>query len=302
MSHLRACAITVMIAINTVFWGLPIHLLALVKLLAWRSSWKKACAGALMRAVQGWIGGVLLVQDHFLPINWDIQGTDDLHRDKWYIVICNHRTWADIPALLKALTHRTPFPVVFAKRQMFWVPIIGTAIWAMDFPIMKRYSKQYLARHPEKRGKDLETTRKSCRKYHFTPVTVLNFIEGTRFRLEKHRRQNSPFRHLLRPKAGGLAFTIEAMENRITRMLDATIVYPEGITNFWSYLGGNVRHISVHIREIAIPDPLLRGSYADDPEFRETFQKWIRQEWQEKDALIDRLLKRQAQPSRFPGD
>ena len=90
MSHLRACAITVMIAINTVFWGLPIHLLALVKLLAWRSSWKKACAGALMRAVQGWIGGVLFVQDHFLPINWDIQGTDDLHREKWYIVICNH--------------------------------------------------------------------------------------------------------------------------------------------------------------------------------------------------------------------
>jgi hypothetical protein len=85
-------------------------------------------------------------------------------------------------------------------------------------------------------------------------------------------------------------------------MLDATIVYPDGITNFWSYLGGNVRHISVHIREIEIPDPLLRGGYADDPEFRDAFQKWIRQIWQEKDALIDRLLSNQAPADRIPED
>ena len=34
----------------------------------------------------------------------------------------------------------------------------------------------------------------------------MNFVEGTRFTREKHARQNSPYNHLLRTKAGGMAF------------------------------------------------------------------------------------------------
>jgi 1-acyl-sn-glycerol-3-phosphate acyltransferase len=289
-SHLRACGITAMVAANTVFWGIPIHLLALVKLCAPSAAWKTACTHGLIRLVKGWIRGVLFIQDRFLNISWDIRQTASLCRSQWYIVSINHRSWADIPVLLKALTDRVPFPVVFAKQQMFWVPIIGTAIWAVDYPIMKRFSQRHLARHPEKRGIDLETTRQSCRQYQFRPVAIWNFIEGTRFRPDKHRRQESPFRHLLRPKTGGLAFAIQAMEGRITRLLDVTIVYPEGLANFWSYLGGKVKHVTVHIREIDIPDRLLRGSYTDDPHYREAIQEWVSQIWREKDALIDRLV------------
>jgi 1-acyl-sn-glycerol-3-phosphate acyltransferase len=288
--HLRACGITLIIAVNTLIWGLPIHLLALVKLCVPSAAWKTACTGGLIRLVKGWIRGVLFIQDRFLKIAWDIRQTADLSREQWYIVTINHQSWADIPALLQALTDRVPFPVVFAKQQMFWVPVIGTAIWAMDYPIMKRFSRRYLARHPEKRGIDLETTRQSCRKYQFRPVAIWNFIEGTRFTPDKHRRQHSPYRHLLRPKKGGLAFAIQAMERRITRLLDVTIVYPGGITNFWSYLGGNVRRVTVHLREIAIPDHLLSGSYSDDPRCREAFQEWLDRLWQEKDDLIDDLL------------
>lgn len=46
---------------------------------------------------------------------------------------------------------------------------------------MKRYSKAYLARHPEKKGQDLATTRKACAKFSRIPVAVFNFLEGTRF-------------------------------------------------------------------------------------------------------------------------
>lgn len=290
VSHLRACAVTLVIALHTLFWGIPIHLLALVKLCAPSPAWKSACTAGLIRLVKGWIRGVLHIQDRFLNIVWDIRATTALSSRQWYIVTINHRSWADIPALLKALTDRVAFPVVFAKQQMFWVPVIGTALWAMDYPIMKRYSRRYLARHPEKRGIDFETTRQSCRRYHFRPVAIWNFIEGTRFTREKHRRQQSPYHHLLRPKAGGLALAINAMEGRITRLLDVTIAYPGGIDNFWAYLGGSVKRVTVHLREIVIPERLLEGSYSEDPRYREAVQSWLGQIWQEKDTLVDRLL------------
>ena len=290
LSHLKACGITLVIAANTVLWGLPIHLLALIKLVTRSTAGRTACTNGLIRLVRGWIRGVLAIQDRFLNITWDIRPTAALSRKQWYLVTINHRSWTDIPVLLKALTDRVAFPVVFAKRQMYWVPIIGTALWALDYPIMKRFSRHQLARHPEKRGLDLETTRQSCRKYQFRPVAIWNFIEGTRFTAAKHRHQASPYRHLLRPKAGGLAFAIQAMEGRITRLLDVTIVYPAGITNFWSYLRGEVQQITIHLREIVIPERLLHGSYQDDPHYRETVKGWLSQVWREKDDLIDQLL------------
>jgi 1-acyl-sn-glycerol-3-phosphate acyltransferase len=289
-SHLKAIGSTLVIAANTLFWGLPIHGLALIKLGVRSTAWKTACTNGLIRLVKGWIRGVLAIQDRLLDITWDIRVTAALSRKQWYLVSINHRSWTDIPVLLKALTDRVPFPVVFAKRQMYWVPIIGTALWALDYPIMKRFSRRYLARHPEKRGIDLETTRQACRKYQFRPVAIWNFIEGTRFTSKKHRRQESPYRHLLRPKAGGLAFAIQAMEGRITRLLDVTIVYPQGITSFWAYLRGEVRQVTVHLREIVIPDRLLHGSYSDDPQDRETVKKWLTEIWQEKDDLVEELL------------
>ena len=296
LSHLKACGITLVIAANTVLWGLPIHLLALIKLVTRSTAWRTACANGLIRLVKGWIRGVLAIQDRFLDITWDIRSTATLSRQQWYLVTINHRSWTDIPVLLKALADRVPFPVVFAKRQMVWVPIIGTALWALDYPIMKRFSRRQLARYPEKRGLDLETTRQSCRKYQFRPVAIWNFIEGTRFTAAKHHQQDSPYRHLLRPKAGGLAFAIQAMEGRITRLLDVTIVYPAGITNFWSYLRGEVRQVTVHLREIVIPERLLHGRYRDDPHYRETVKGWLTQVWREKDDLIDQLLQNPSSP------
>jgi 1-acyl-sn-glycerol-3-phosphate acyltransferase len=302
ITHVRACLVTTVIAAHTLFWGTPIHLLALVKFCAPTAAWKAACTAGLIRLVKGWIKGVLFIQDRFLNIAWDIRTTAELSRRQWYMVTINHRSWADIPVLLKALTGRVPFPVVFAKQQMFWVPVIGTAIWAMDYPIMKRYSRRTLAAHPEKRGIDLETTRQSCRRYQFRPVAIWNFIEGTRFTPAKHRRQRSPYRHLLRPKAGGLALAMQAMEGRITRLLDVTIAYPAGLTNFWAYLGGQVKRVTVHLREIAVPEPMLAGSYSDDHHFRKSFQAWLDQIWQEKDALLDRLLKESAAQAKAPSE
>lgn len=96
----------------------------------------------------------------------------------------------------------------FLKKELIWVPFLGLAWWALDFPFMKRYSRKFLAANPHLAGKDLESTKKACEKFKHTPVSVMNFVEGTRFTPEKHQRKNSPYAHLLppRPAVWGLSW------------------------------------------------------------------------------------------------
>jgi 1-acyl-sn-glycerol-3-phosphate acyltransferase len=137
-------------------------------------------------------------------------------------------------------------------------------------------------------GKDIEQTRKSCEKFRYNPVTIINFLEGTRFTAEKYRQQKSTYRHLLMPKAGGLAFTLAAMNGQLHRLLDVTIYYPEGIPSYWDYACGRVKHIQIHIRQLPIPAELI-GDYIGNPAFRAVFQQWVNELWQHKDELIETL-------------
>ena len=120
---------------------------------------------------------------------------DGLARHEWYLMTSNHQSWADILVLQKVTNRRVPSLKFFLKQELIWVPLLGLAWWALDFPFMKRYSRAQLEKRPELKGKDMETTRKACEKYAHYPVSVMNFFEGTRFTEEKHRQQNSPYRH-----------------------------------------------------------------------------------------------------------
>ena len=53
----------------------------------------------------------------------------------------------------------------------------------------------------------------------------MNFLEGTRFTAAKHAKQESPYRYLLKPKAGGIAFVLAAMDGKIEKMVNVTIAY-----------------------------------------------------------------------------
>lgn len=292
VSHLRALITALLVILNTILFGIPVYVLAFFKLLLRGRAAQKAIGRALIRTVEGWIDGVLLIQRWMLPIRWDIRGTEDLHRDQWYFINCNHQSWADLPILMQTFEHRIPFYKIFAKKQLIWLPIIGQALWALDYPFMQRYSREDLAQNPAKRGQDLENTRRLCRRYREAPVAILNFIEGTRFTKTKHQAQHAPYRHLLRPKAGGFAFALAALEGRIRRLLDVTIAYPGGSSRFWDYLGGRIDRVVVRVRPIEIPERFLSGDYERDPAFREDFQQWVRDLWVEKDALLDHLLRR----------
>jgi hypothetical protein len=121
------------------------------------------------------------------------------------------------------------------------------------------------------------------------PVSVMNFVEGTRFTPAKHDAQASPYRHLLRPRAGGLAFVLDAMGDALHAILDVTIVYADGPRSMADLVAGRIRDIRLHVRERPI-GPSLRGDYENDAVFRERFQAWVNELWQAKDAQVDRML------------
>jgi 1-acyl-sn-glycerol-3-phosphate acyltransferase len=275
--------------LNTLAWAVPIYALIFVRVVVPAASVRAACDRALTALGQGWIASNSGAMAFLHPTEWRVVGLDNVDPQASYLVNSNHQSWTDILVLQRVFNRRIPFLRFFIKQQLFWVPVLGIAWWALHFPFMKRYSPETLARHPELRGKDLETTRRVCQRLRGVPVSILNFLEGTRFTPAKHAAQKSPYRHLLRPKAGGFAFVLASIGDQLKSMLDVTIVYPAGRPTFWQFLSGRIPLVVVHVEEKPIPADALSSSYTDDERFREQFQAWVRDMWARKDALIDEL-------------
>ncbi|MGD0820396.1 MAG: acyltransferase [Desulfomonilia bacterium] len=284
---MRAVIAISLIALNTFCYAVPIHILALTKLLIRNKVWQRKCASAIMFFGNGWILGMNTILRTTQPTVYDIEGLEGLSKKQWYFINCNHQSWADILVLFITFHGSVPFLKFFLKKELFRVPVMGTAWWALDYPFMERFSKEFIEKNPHMKGKDLATTRKACERYRHTPVAILNFIEGTRFTPEKHTRQESPYRHLLRPKAGGFAFALAAMDGKISNILDVTIIYSNKQNSFWDYLCGRVERISVQVKKMPVPDAFLDGDYQNDSDFRDHIQSWVCDLWQEKDELIE---------------
>jgi 1-acyl-sn-glycerol-3-phosphate acyltransferase len=288
---LRIPLACLLLASSTVLHVLPLLLLTVVRLIIPVRSMRKGFAPVLVHIAESWLSFNGWLFGAFTRTQWQVEGLDGLSTRENYLVVCNHQSWVDIPALQKIFNRRIPFMRFFLKSQLIWVPLLGPAWWALDFPFMKRHSKQELEAKPELRGKDREATRRACEKFSHVPVSVMNFTEGTRFTKAKHDAQKSPYTHLLRPKAGGVAFVIDAMGDAIRQMLDVTIVYPAGPGTMMDLIAGRIRDIRIHVRRLAI-DPSMRGDYENDAVYRERFQNWVNQLWEEKDARIAAMLAR----------
>ena len=289
-SVLRGAIAFTLLAINTLFWCTLLFAFALVKLVLPSRAVRRRIDPVLNGIATLWVacnsGWMRLTQ----KTRWDVQGIEELPYEGWYLVNCNHQSWVDIFVLQHLLNRRIPMLKFFLKQQLIYVPVIGLAWWALDFPFMKRHGKAQLRKRPELRQQDTEATRRACEKFALVPTSVMNFAEGTRFTPAKHRSQASPYRHLLKPKAGALALALNAMGERFRSLVDVTIVYPAGRPTFWDFLCGRTPAITVRMRQLPIPAEFCAGDYAADPGFRSRFQRWLDQLWEEKDLQIDAIL------------
>ncbi len=286
----RGAFVFLLYLLNTVILAVPLIGLAVVKPLVRHWTMGRFLDKALMGIASLWIQINCWNTDIFSNIRWDVQGLEDLSREEWYLVISNHQSWVDILVLQKLLTKRIPFLKFFLKKELIWVPFLGIAWWALDFPFMKRYSRKTLQTHPHLKGKDLAMTRKACEKFKQTPVSIMNFVEGTRFTPAKKQKRGSNFVHLLNPKAGGIAFVLEAMNGYLNKIIDVTIVYPGKTPSFWEYISGQVDHVIVDFQLIDIT-PDMEGDYFNDAEFRKEFYQRLNRLWEEKDRKIQKLLR-----------
>lgn len=287
---LLGCIAFTLLVINTGLWAFLILFVALIKLILPFGSVGKIVDPILTGFAENWIDCNNLWMYLTQKQNWEVQGLEHLNRKGWYLVNANHQTWVDIFVLQKLFNRRIPLLKFFLKAELIKVPVIGFAWWALDFPFMKRYSKSYLRKHPEKRGKDMETTRKACQKFSRTPTSVMSFLEGTRFTDSKRENQRSPYKHLLKPKSGGIAFAMSVLGEKFHSFLNITIIYPEGVPRFWDFLCGRMHKVVVHVEEIEIPVEILSGDYENDKNFRSVFHQWIGSIWSEKDKLIESVL------------
>jgi len=287
---LKGILAVLLILINTLLFLPLLLLVALAKLVVPVQPFRKACTIVLNAIAWYWIGFNNTLMNLLHRVEWEVRGAEELSKEHWYFVTCNHQSWADIPAIQYVLNSKIPLLKFFLKKQLIWVPLLGVAWWALDFPFMHRHTKEQIAKRPELKGKDIEATKAACEKFRYTPVTIFNFMEGTRFTPEKHQRQNSPYKHLLKPRAGGTAFVFGAMGEMIHTMLDVTIVYPGGRPGIWDYLCGRVRKIVIDIRTREVPERFLGMDYENNREVRVDFQRWVSEIWAEKDQRIEALL------------
>jgi len=289
LRNLRGVIVFSALTVNTLFWFTPLFLLALVKLLVPVPAARREITRVLMWLGENWVAVNRLVLAGSGATHWTASGLDDVRRDGWYLVVANHQTWVDILVLQTVLNRRIPFLKFFIKQELVWFPVLGVAWWALDMPFMKRHSPSYLARHPEMKGKDLEATRKACEKFRQTPTSVINFVEGTRFSEAKRVERSSPYRFLLKPRAGGIAVALGSMGELFDSVLDVTIVYPAGVPRFWGMCCGDRVEPVVDVLVRDIDAALFSGDYEGDREFRRTVHAWLADLWQAKDERIATL-------------
>ena len=274
-----------LLGLNTLLITLSLLPPALVKLLVPVAAVRRSADHLLAALASAWVAGNNGWMAAVRPgARWQVQGVESLNPRGWYLVASNHQSWVDILVLQRVFHGHIPFLKFFLKRELIWVPVIGFAWWALDFPFMRRGGTSGAVR------KDLEATRKACEKFKQIPTSVMNFVEGTRATPDKRAQQNSPYKHLLKPKIGGLAVALATMGEQFEALLDVTLVYPERTPTFWDLLCGRLDVVIVHVLPREIPLELTGTERAGERAHVVRLGRWVEKQWLEKDQRIDELL------------
>ncbi|HVS30528.1 MAG TPA: acetyltransferase [Thermoanaerobaculia bacterium] len=289
MNTVRGALVLLLLSINLVVWGTIVFVCAMFKfVLTGPPRWR--LIAFVSRLADRWVAANNRIFDALLPTEWDLRIAGDLDRDGHYLIFSNHVSWTDIFVVQRLLHRRVAFLRFFIKAELIWLPVVGQVAWALDFPFMRRYTPEYLARHKEKQGKDLETTQRACRRYRRVPAAILNFLEGTRFSRDKHGEQESPYQYLLRPRIGGAGFVLVSLGDQLDGVIDVTICYPGHEVTMRDFVTGRVPRIAARARLLDVPAGFYDPAIVEQGPARERFKGWVEEIWREKDRVVEALL------------
>jgi len=282
---------TGVIAANSFGGSIPLWLMGVGKVITGASIADKA----VIKIATHWISSNSALIDNMLPRkDWRINLPDDIHTNGKYLLVSNHQSWVDTSIVQYIGEKRLPLTRFFTKFELIYIPIVGQAFYFLDFPMMRRHSKEAVAKNPALKGKDIEEAKRACALLKDKPFTLLNYLEGTRFTKAKQAQQKSPYTHLLKPRAGGLSLAISALGEDIDGILDMTIVYPDGVPSYGDLWKGNIKRLGVDLRYIDIPDTLFesikQGGYENDKDTKAQMFDWVEQVWRQKDERISTML------------
>ena len=282
---------TGVITFNSMLAGPPVWIMGAAKAVTGAAIADKA----VIDVTNYWINSNNAMIDNILPDkDWRISLPDDIHTKGKYLLVSNHQSWVDTSIVQYISEKRLPLTRFFTKFELIYIPVIGQAFYFLDFPMMRRHSKEAIAKNPALKGKDIEEAKRACALLKDKPFTLLNYLEGTRFTTVKRDKQQSPYTHLLKPRAGGLSLAISALGEDIDGILDMTIVYPDGVPTYGDLWKGNIKRLGVDVRHIKMPDDLFasvqNGGYETDEAIKAEMFDWVEQVWQQKDQLITKML------------
>lgn len=282
---------TGVIAANSFGGSIPLWLMGVGKIITGAPIADKT----VIKIANHWISSNNALIDNMLPRkDWRISLPDDVNTEGKYLLISNHQSWVDTSIVQYISEKRLPLTRFFTKFELIYIPIVGQAFYFLDFPMMRRHSKEAVAKNPALKGQDIEEAKRACALLKDKPFTLLNYLEGTRFTQAKHEQQKSPYTHLLKPRAGGLSLAINALGSEMDGLLDMTIVYPDGVPTYSDLWKGNIKRLGVDVRYLDIPAELFagikRGGYENDEQVKAQMFAWIEQVWRDKDQRINDML------------
>jgi len=272
-SHAKSLASLVVITGQLTFWMVLLILASLVKLVVppLRPLADRSMDQMYRIAVaidDGWLRGVLGIDWNRPPLGLD--------RNRTYVVLANHASWSDIFLLQSVLVRDGPVLKFLVKRSLMWIPIFGVVFWAFDFPMLRRRARSG-EDEAARRQTDLAALRAACAVVRERPAALMVFAEGTRFTPEKQVQRESPYRHLLAPRVGGVSALLEALGADVDAVLDVTLVYPRPVS-FWAFISGALPAVEIGVERIA-PEAV--------PTERDALACWLDERWRQKDARIE---------------
>jgi 1-acyl-sn-glycerol-3-phosphate acyltransferase len=213
---------------------------------------------------------------------------DKLNPKGTYLIFANHQSWIDIMMVMVVLGKGTTLPRFFMKWELVYVPVINICAWTLDFPIMRRYTQEDIKDRPELKNRDFDYAHDVLSRNPDQACVVVNYAEGTRFTPEKHKKNRSPYKHLLKPKVGGPQLALDCLRDRLDGIIDITLAYPGAKLGVWQLLAGQVPKVMIHVEKIEVPEGL--GKTPETLAELKAFRGWMNSIWATKDARIEQMI------------